>query len=136
MRIQMENARLQYVVVPIDKKVKRLVHKLIETKKATMHSKAKFELKVELQEQDGGFLVYFPRGHVLRMKDKKALKQYGLDLPPKIINADDLLGSLIGADTEEKRKLVTMSLEKRVIALATRVTGPVTVPDSQEMEAA
>ena len=128
---QMSGTRLEYVVVPIEQKVKRFIHVLTEkTKKNAAGKTITYTERVEKEvEQEGGFFVYFPRGHVLRFKDKKALAAYGLDKKPRIINLEGLndpnspLGQLIASQDEETRRGAMTSLEQQVIKMATVKTG-------------
>jgi len=117
--------RLAYVVVPIEGTVERSVHRYSKDKGIT----------VEEEKQPGGFMVYFPRGHVIRLRDKKALAQYKLDKKPRIINLQGLndpnsaIGQLISSQDEAARQGAMVNLERQVIALATAKTGRVLMPE-------
>jgi hypothetical protein len=92
-------------------------------------------LKQRLVDQPAGFMVYFPRGHCLRLKDKESLRKYGLDRQPTIINLDGLndpnsiLGKLVTAQDEASRHDAYADMEKYVIQLATAKTGSVVLPE-------
>jgi len=75
-------ARLAYVVVDL--------HQSVGTVKRPVTTWTKKDgLKTKMVEEPAGYLVYFPRGHVIRCKDKETLRQYGLDGMPPIINLYD-----------------------------------------------
>lgn len=120
MQAHMNGARLAYVVVPQEQPVIREVHTM--TKKG---------LQKKAVEQPGGYLVYFPRGHVIRLRNKSELRRYKLDQQPSIINLDGLanpnspLGKLMMSQDEAARKGAFQSLEEQVIRLATAKSGKV-----------
>lgn len=125
----MSGPRLAYVVVPIKKTVKRAV---------TTFEKG-VGLKEELREEDGGFLVYFPRGHALRLTEKE-LKRYKLGRRAKafvdlagLTDPDSPMGRVFMAQNEQGRAAGWKDLERMVIQLATARSGPITVPDETEM---
>lgn len=114
-----QGSRLAYVVVPIKEKVTRNVTKWEA-------GKGLFEVPVE---EDGGFMVYFPRGHVLRLT-KKELKRYGIDKKPRLtmdMNAmfdpDSSIGKVFLSQSSEERALSWKDLERQVIQMATVKTG-------------
>ena len=119
----MVGSRLAYVVVPLDGQVTRKVNTW--TKKAGITEK--------YVEQEAGFLVYFPRGHVLRIKDKAQLRHYRLDHAPKVINLEGLndpnspIGKMMMSQDEMQRRGAYQSLEEQVIRLAEAKAGKVTV---------
>ena len=119
----MQGPRLAYVVVPIKDKVKRVVTRF--TKGQGLHD--------ELVEEDGGFLVYFPRGHALRLTAKD-LRRYRLDRKPKvfvdvagIMDPESAIGKIFMSQNEASRINSWKDLEKQVIQLATARTGPIPV---------
>lgn len=124
----MNGARLEYVVVPIDGSVTRPVTKFVKGE----------GLVTKEVEQDGGFMVYFPRGHVLRLKDKESLVRYNLHKKPKIINIQGLadpntpIGQLIGSQDERERTAAMQQLQREVIALATAHSGRTLMPEQIE----
>lgn len=128
---QLNGARLEFVVVPLEGKVKRRVTKW--AKKDGLTSK--------IVEEPAGFMVYFPRGHALRIKDKATLAHYRLDRQPKIINIQGLndpnspVGQLISAQDDNARRGAMNALEKEVIAIAERSAGGGALL-TKEMEAA
>lgn len=123
--VNMNGTRLSYVVVPLQGTVKRPVHTWSKGEGIT----------VEDQEQPAGFMVYFPRGHALRFKNKAELAQYGLNQKPKLINLQGLndpnspIGKIMHSQDEEGRAEGFADLEKAVIALATAKSGSVLMPE-------
>lgn len=129
-------ARLSFVVVELEGTVKRPV---------TKYDHKKREIKHELVEQPAGYMVYFPRGHVLRFATKEQLERYGLNRKPNIINMQGLndpnspIGKMLYAQDEDGRERAYADLEKQVINLATARTGVNLMPEQQagfESEAA
>jgi hypothetical protein len=124
-------SRLAYVVVPIEGKVMRPIHRYTKDK----------GIIVKDEPQDGGFLVYFPRGHVLRIRDQAQLKLYKLDKKPRVINLQGLndpnspIGQLMAAQDDQARQGAMVNMERQVIQLATAKTGKVQMPEQvQEQE--
>jgi hypothetical protein len=122
-------ARLSYVVVKLEGTVKRSV---------TRWDKKKREIVKEFIDQPAGYMVYFPMGHCLRMRDKAQLKQYNLHRKPRIINLEGLhdpnspIGKMMMADDDEIRRGAYADLEKLVIRMATAKTGSVLMPEQVE----
>jgi hypothetical protein len=111
--------RLAYVVMPIKEKVSRYITKW--TKEKGLHE--------ELEEQPGGYMVYFPRGHALRMTEKE-LARYKLNKRAKLVvdmsqlyDPESSIGKLFMAQSETGRADGWKDLERQVIALATHKTG-------------
>ena len=126
-------ARLAYVVVDL--------HQSVGTVKRPVTTWTKKDgLKTKMVEEPAGYLVYFPRGHVIRCKDKETLRQYGLDGQPPIINLQGLndpnspIGRMLMSQNEDARRGAMESMEKQVIRLATAKTGPVLMPEQIEPE--
>ena len=76
-------------------------------------------------EQPGGFMVYFPKGHALRMTEVQ-LKRYGLKKTGAgIVDLEGLIDGKLAekvfaeSDEADRNKL----MERRTIALATKKTG-------------
>jgi hypothetical protein len=115
----MNGARLAYVVVPLEGEVTRKINTW--TKKAGLGSK--------YVDQPAGFMVYFPRGHVLRIRDRQMLRQYRLDKPAKIINLEGLadpnspLGKMMMSQDDNARRGAFEDMEKQVIKLAQATSG-------------
>lgn len=118
-------ARLAYVVVKLNGTVKR--------------DQTRFEPGKGLQtvptEEDAGFLVYFPRGHVLRLT-KDQLKEYNLrENEAPIINMAGLsdpnstIGRMMASQDAETRRGAWRTMEEQVIKLATAKTGPILTPE-------
>lgn len=124
MQVAMSGARLAYVVVEQEGVVRRPVHKMM---------KGGGGIKVVDVEEPAGFLVYFPRGHVLRIKSQKELAQYNLDKAPRIVNLSGLndpnsaIGRMMMSDDQVIRREGMADLEKYVIRLAEAKTGRITL---------
>lgn len=119
-------ARLAYVVVKLKGTVKR---------NQTRYEAGK-GLKVVPTEEDAGYMVYFPRGHTLRLRDERALAHYNLRMgEAPIINMQGLndpnsaIGRMLAAQDDETRKGAWRSMEDQVIKMATAKTGPVIMPE-------
>lgn len=121
MQAQMSGARLAYVVVPQEGTVRRPVHK---------YHKAKGLIVSEVEEP-AGYLVYFPRGHVIRIRTKAELRKYKLNEEPQIVNLQGLndrnspIGKLMFAQDEDIRRNAMVDLEKQVIRLAEAKSGKI-----------
>lgn len=130
----MTGARLAYVVVPIVGTVRREKH-LLETKAKNKDGKATMiETKVKKHEEPFGFMVYFPRGHAIRIRDEAQLRHYNLDGPPKFINMQGLedpnspVGKLMRAQDENERKGIMSDLERNVVQMVETRVGKVIAP--------
>src|SRR5262245_39209111 len=128
-----QGARLAYVVVDL--------HQSVGTVKRQVTTWTKADgLRTKMVEEPAGYLVYFPRGHVIRLKDKEELRRYGLDGQPPIVNLQGLndpnspIGRLLMAQDENTRRGAIETMEKAVIRLATAKTGPVLMPEQIEPE--
>lgn len=123
MQAHMNGSRLAYVVVPIEGNVIRKVNTYKKDK----------GLIEKFVEQPGGYMVYFPRGHVLRLRDKAELRRYKLDKPPRIINIEGLadpnspIGRVLLAQDEAGRQGAMADLEKQVMQLAQAKSGKIEV---------
>ncbi len=124
----MTGARLAYVVRPLEGKVKRTISVWVPGEGIVQKE----------VDEPAGFMVYFPRGHVLRFKDKKQLTQYQLDKKPFMVNMEglsdpnSLAGKLFMGQSDEIRKGAYADLEAQVIALATAKTGGNLMPEQLE----
>jgi hypothetical protein len=131
----MNGARLAYVVVDLSETVGTVKREVTTWTKRD-------GLKKKMIEQPAGYLVYFPRGHVIRIPDKETLRHYNLDGRPPIVNLQGLndpntpIGRMLLGQEEEARRGAMDTLEKQVIRLATAKTGPVLMPEQLEQEAA
>jgi hypothetical protein len=128
-----QGARLAYVVVDL--------HESVGTVKRPVTTWTKKDgLKTKTVEEPAGYLVYFPRGHVIRLKNKEELRHYGLDGQPPIVNLQGLndpnspIGRLLLSQDEGARRGAMETMEKQVIRLATAKTGPVLMPEQLEPE--
>jgi hypothetical protein len=128
-----QGARLAFVVVD-------LAETIGTVKRQVMTWTKKDGLKSKMAEEPAGYLVYFPRGHVIRLKSKEELRHYGLDGQPPIVNLQGLndpnspIGRLLLSQDEGARRGAMESMEKAVIRLATAKTGPVLMPEQLEPE--
>lgn len=129
MQVVMGGARLAYVVRKLEGTVMRPVTKWDR----------KTGLTTKMEKQDAGYIVYFPRGHVLRLNADQ-LKQYQLDGTPQIINMQGLhhpkspMGKLMSAQDDATRKGAMNDLEEAVVQLATRKTGNLIMPEQVQNE--
>ena len=134
-------ARLSYVVVALEGEVER---EYIEITKATASTQdmtreqrreAKGGLVRKKRVEPAGFLVYFPRGHVLRFRDRYELEQYGLDKEPVPINMTGLynpnspVGKMMMGQDAQIRAAGYKDLERMTMMLATAKSGKVLMPE-------
>lgn len=130
MQAFMNGSRLAYVVVPQDGEVIRKIN--THTKKQGIGEK--------YVSQPAGYMVYFPRGHVIRLKNKSELRRYRLDGPPRVINIEGLsdpnspFGKMMMAQDDQARQRGWESLEKAVINLSQVKSGRVELTrDAREL---
>lgn len=127
-------ARLAYVVVPLEGTLEREVVEMVkkgEGKKGAMWNMERKKVKVP-----AGFMVYFPRGHAIRLRSLDELRHYGLSLTQvPIVNLQGLsdpksaIGQMITSQDERTRKGAWTAMEDQVIKLATAKTGTVLMPE-------
>ena len=141
MQAVMTGARLAYVVRKLEGTVKSTRH-ILQTKAKDKNGRATLvERKEEVVEEPAGYMVYFPRGHAIRLS-KEGLRQYGLDKEPQIVNLQGLqdpnspTGKLFLSQDPKVRSAAMADLEKMVIQLATAKSGPVLGSDLVHEEAA
>jgi hypothetical protein len=126
LQVAMSGTRLAYVVRQLEGTVERQI---------TPFDSKKREIVPKMKKQDAGYIVYFPRGHVLRFKNMNELKKYKLHLRPRMINLQGLedpnsaIGKLISAQDQGERDLAFEQLEAQVIAMATAKSGRVILPE-------
>ncbi len=133
----MNGARLAFVVRELQGTVRREKYVMKLVKKANPNGKTRdqYEMKSEMVEEPAGFMVYFPRGHVVRVPTRKLLEHYGLHLKPRIINMEGLadpnspLGKLMTAQDEQARAGAMIDMERLVIQMACAKTGPMLMPE-------
>lgn len=122
-------ARLQYVVVDLEKFYPEGL-KRMKTKWSKATGLEQYE-----EVEPAGYLIYCPRGHAIRLKNDKQLKQYNLDRQPRIVNMQGLLdpnsdvGKLMFAQDQESRENSMNILRGHVIKLATYKSGPNIMPE-------
>lgn len=120
-QVIMHGARLSYVVVPQEGTVKRPVHKW----------KKGVGVQQTFAEEPAGFLVFFPRGHVIRIRTKQELRRYNLHKDPQIVSLQGLsdpnspLGKLMLAQDEGSRIKAMDEMQQQVIRLAQAQSGKV-----------
>lgn len=131
----MAGARLSFVVVALPGTLKREVCRYV---------KGEGIIKT-IEEEKAGYMVYFPKGHALRIRTAAELAHYGLDQKPKMINLQGLsdpnsaIGRILHAQNQTERNDGFEGLKNAVIALATAKTGSVLMPEqlrSRRAEAA
>jgi hypothetical protein len=119
----LNGSRLAYVVVKQEGSIKR-----------EKHFWTKDGIKKKLVDEDAGYLVYFPRGHSIRVKSKAMLRHYQLHKEPKIIQLEGLndpnspLGRMFMSQDPHLRQASYRELEQMVINLA-EARGKVEVHD-------
>lgn len=93
-------------------------------------------LKTEMRKEPAGYMVYFPRGHVTRIRTKADLEFHGLkEGEAPMINLSGLndpqsaIGQLLMAQDDEARHRAFTNMEDQVIRLATAKTGNVLMPE-------
>ena len=128
----MQGARLSFVVRAIKGKIKREI---------CSYSKDAGGIRKAIKEVSAGFIVYFPMGHAIRVKDAHTLKELGFDKKPQILDMDGIhdpnspLGQLMTEQNEEKRAGAYLDMEQQVVNLVTRKCGPITVGEIEEVAA-
>lgn len=121
MQAFMNGSRLAYVVVPQDGEVVRKINTWTKKK----------GLGETFVAQPAGYMIYFPRGHVIRLKNKAELRRYRLDQAPRVINIEGLsdpnspFGKLMMAQDDTARQRGWESLEQAVIRLSQVKSGKV-----------
>jgi hypothetical protein len=126
--LAMNGSRLEFVVVPLQKKIKRKVMKF----------KRGEGLVAQMRDEDAGFMVYFPRGHALRMTSVQ-LKKYRLNRKPNIINLEGLhdanspVGRLMAEQDEKGRQEAYRDLEQEVIQMVTTRSGQHILTEAEEL---
>ena len=119
----LNGSRLAYVVVKQTGSVKR-----------EKHYWTKEGIKKKLVDEDAGYLVYFPRGHTIRVKSMAMLRHYQLHKDPKIIQLEGLndpnspLGKMFLSQDPQLRQASYRELEQMVINLG-EARGKIEVQD-------
>ena len=119
----LNGSRLAYVVVKQEGSVKR-----------EKHYWTKDGIRKKLVDEDAGYLVYFPRGHAIRVKSLAMLRHYQLHKEPKIIELNGLndpnspLGKMFLSQDPHLRMASYRELEQMVINLA-EARGKIEVTD-------
>lgn len=109
----LKGSRLAFVVVKQEGNVKR--EKCFWSKEG---------IKKKLVDEDAGYLVYFPRGHAIRVRSLARLRHYQLHKEPPIIQLDGLndpnspLGKMFMSQDPMLRQASYRELEQMVIDLA------------------
>jgi hypothetical protein len=121
----LNGSRLAYVVVKQEGEVKR-----------EKHYWTKEGIKKKIVPEDAGYLVYFPRGHAIRVRTPAQLRHYRLHKEPRIIQLDGLndpnspIGKMFLSQDPHLRMASYRQLEQMVIDLAT-ARGQIEVKDVQ-----
>lgn len=132
---KMAGTRLAYVVVKMDGTLKRDIMVPQRTKNRHDGKPGMLTLKRVQKDVPAGYLVYFPKGHVIRLKNIEALQHYGLDRKPQFINLRGLhnpespLGKMMAAQDDAARKNAYQDMEQAVMLLALAKSGPVIMPE-------
>jgi hypothetical protein len=119
----LKGSRLAFVVVKQEGTVKR-----------EKHYWTKDGIKKKLVDEDAGYLVYFPRGHAIRVRSLARLRHYQLHKEPTIIQLDGLndpnspLGKMFMSQDPMLRSASYRELEQMVIDLA-EAKGKIEVKD-------
>jgi len=119
----LNGSRLAYVVVKQEGAVKR-----------EKHYWTKDGIKKKLVDEDAGYLVYFPRGHAIRVRSLAQLRHYRLHKEPQIIQLDGLndpnspIGKMFMSQDQHLRAASYRQLEQMVIDLA-QARGKIEVQD-------
>jgi len=117
----LKGTRLEFVIVELEGTVQRKVFNLVPVGKNRDGKAVRHERKESEIEVPAGFMVYFPRGHAVRLRDKKDLARYRLNREAHIISIEGLydpnspIGKLIHAQDDKSRGLAFTSLESKVI---------------------
>lgn len=128
----MIGTRLAFVVVPLKGTVKRMKRIMVPKQHGHYPNGDKRRVHHSIDkpvEVEAGFMVYFPRGHALRLTAEQ-LKRYRLNGNPRLINLQGLndpnspAGRLFAAQDDKSRAEAMESLQKQVIRLATVRSGP------------
>lgn len=136
----MTGARLAYVVRALEGTLTREKIKFVETESGRHKDGSKrvtHAMERVPKEVPAGYMVYFPRGHALRLTEKQ-LKQYNLDKRPKIVNLEGLndpnspIGQLLMEQTDEGRVKAFSELEDMVIKITVANSGPIQMPEQLE----
>ena len=132
---KMAGTRLSYVVVKLDGTLQRDVMVPVRGKNRHDGKPGMLTLKRTTKAVPAGWLVYFPKGHVIRIKDREHLEHYGLDRKPQWINLKGLhnpesaLGKMMAAQDDAARKNAYQDMEQAVMQLAIAKSGPVIMPE-------
>ena len=123
----MQGSRLAYVVEKIEGEVERSKAIFVKDK----------GIKFRMMKEPAGYMVYFPRGHCIRVKSLKMLKHYKLNKEPKIIELQGLqdpnspLGKMFLSQDPEVRKASYQELQQMVKNLCS-VSGNMEIPTKYE----
>lgn len=128
MSMKMAGTRLEFVAVKLDGTLKRDV--IVPTVKGKMTT-----FKRVAKEVPAGWIIYFPKGHAIRIKDREHLEHYNLNRKPKFINLQGLhdpqspMGRMMSAQDEAGRSAAYHELEQFVMQLAIARSGPMIMPE-------
>ena len=131
--------RLAYVVVPLEGEVERpqyqMVARQIGFSSDGRTPRFTHEMKQIMKKEPAGFMVYFPRGHAIRIRTREELREFNLDVEDiPLVSLTGLndpkseIGKLLSAQDDKQRKVAWDSLENKTIRLATARTGTVLMP--------
>lgn len=112
---QMQGQRLPYVVVKLDGEVKTVHHKF---------NRRTGKVEAVDAKEPAGFLVFYPRGHYLRIRTGEELIKYGLSKKPAPISQD---GTLLHPSQSPEKAYENMQAD--IIAQVKKVSGAISVPN-------
>lgn len=128
MQIQM-GTRLAYTVKKLEGTVRREVCEWVPRK-----SGKGGEIKRTLVEQPAGYMVYFPKGHAIRLTEAQ-LAKYGLNKKPNFVSLQGLndpnsiAGKLFMEQDQNIRDGAYEDLSNQVVRLATVKSGTTLMPE-------
>lgn len=133
-----KGARLAFAVKELKGEVERDVITMTEKKVGKYRDgtdRIVHEMVRSKRKVPAGFMVYCPRGHAIRVRNRADLAKYGLDRQANIINMDGMadpnspLGKMMYAQDETARKGGFNDLQDAVVKMATVKSGAILMPE-------
>lgn len=112
---QIEGQRLPYVVVPLEGVVKTIFRKF---------NRKTGKIESIEGEEPAGWLVFYPRGHYLRIRTAEELIRYGLNRKPAPISQD---GQYLHPSQSPEKTYENMQAD--IIAQVKKISGSISVPN-------
>lgn len=125
MKAAIQGARLAYVVKKLEGTVER---------EASRFDRKTGKVVKEMKEEPAGYLVFFPRGHYLRIRKLGDLKRYRLSKRPNMISLDGLMdpnspvGRLMSSQDDADRAKAYEDLEADIAEMVRARSGPMSIP--------